>query len=75
MALHGQGKATGTVAVTAVDPNSTGIQSGVPTVAGIVATVRVNGRSYSITTTDAEGPLSIRDRLVEVINAGEGDPM
>ncbi len=69
VALHGQGKATGTIAVTANEPDSNQ-----PVPEGVTATISVNGRPYTITTTQAESPTSIRDRLVEAINAGEGDP-
>ena len=69
VALHGQGKATGTIAITANEPDSNQ-----PVPEGITATISVNGRPYTITTTQAESPLSIRDRLVSTINAGEGDP-
>ena len=69
MALHGQARATGTIAITANEPDSNQ-----PVPEGITATISVNGRPYAITTTQAESPVSIRDRLVEAINAGEGDP-
>ena len=69
VALHGQGKATGTIAITANEPDSNQ-----PVPEGVTATIRVNGRPYTITTTQAESPAGIRDRLVEAINAGEGDP-
>ena len=69
VALHGQGKATGTIAITANEPDSNQ-----PVPEGIIATISVNGRPYTITTTQAESSAGIRDRLVEAINAGEGDP-
>ncbi|MBH00208.1 MAG: hypothetical protein CMN58_07710 [Solibacterales bacterium] len=75
VALHGQDKATGTVAIQAIVPVGPGeVQPGLPTPAGVIVTIFVNGRSYTIETTEAESPFSIRDRLVDLINAGEGDP-
>ena len=69
VALHGQGKATGTIAITANEPDSNQ-----PVPEGINLTINVNGRPYTITTTQAESSAGIRDRLVAAINAGEGDP-
>ena len=69
VALHGQGKATGTIAVTANEPDSNQ-----PVPEGITATISVNGRPYTITTTQAESPVSIRDRLVSTINAAKAIP-
>jgi uncharacterized protein (TIGR03437 family) len=69
VALHGQGKATGTIAVTA---NAS--DSNQPVSAGVELTIIVNGREYRTTTTASEGPESIRDRLVEAVNSGDGDP-
>ncbi len=69
VALHGQGKATGTIAITANEPDSNQ-----PVSEGINLTISVGGRPYTITTTQAESAVGIRDRLVQAINAGEGDP-
>ena len=69
VALHGQGTATGTVAITANEPSSNQ-----PVPAGVELTISVNGRDYQITTTASESAASMRDRLVEAINSGDGDP-
>ncbi len=69
VALHGQGKATGTVAVTANEPSATQ-----PVPEGVELTISINGRDYQITTTASEDAVSIRDRLVNAINGGDGDP-
>ena len=69
VALHGQGKATGTVAITANDATSNQ-----PVPVGVEVTISINGRDYQITTTESEESVSIRDRLVDAINGGDGDP-
>ena len=69
VALHGQGKATGTVAITANEPTSNQ-----PVPEGIELTISIDGRDYQITTTASESAESMRDRLVAAINEGEGDP-
>ena len=69
VALHGQGKATGTVAITANEPSSNQ-----PVPEGVVLTISINSRDYQITSTASEGAVSMRDRLLEAINSGDGDP-
>lgn len=69
---HAAGPATGTVAIT-VTTTSTGTTE--PTVAaGVTATVIINGREYSYTTVEGDTATSVRDRLIERVNEGDGDP-
>ena len=68
VAVHAGGAAQGTVAIAAVDENEETVD------AGVVATVRVMQRDYLYTTQEGDTPESVRDRLVEIINAGDGDP-
>ena len=69
VALHGQGKATGTVAIGASEPSSNQ-----PVPEGVVLTISINSRDYQITSTASEEAVSMRDRLVDAINSGDGDP-
>lgn len=72
--VHGAGPATGTIAISAVS-TSTGTGNTEPTIrAGVTATVIISGREYSYTTVEGDTATSVRDRLIEVINGGEGDP-
>ena len=69
VALHGQGKATGTVAISAKEASSSQ-----PVPEGVELTISIDGRDYKITTTASEEAASMRDRLVDLINGGDGDP-
>ncbi|MDX2267250.1 MAG: hypothetical protein NW208_04035 [Bryobacter sp.] len=42
--------------------------------AGEVATVNINGREYKYTVVEGDDNFKIRDTLIELINAGSGDP-
>ncbi len=70
VAVHATGLAQGAVAVSTVQTGSQGSTID----AGILVTISVNGREYAYTTVDTDTAITVRDRLVEIINAGEGDP-
>jgi hypothetical protein len=70
--VHGAGPATGTVAISVIS-TSTGTTEPV-VAAGVTATVIINGREYSYTTVEGDTATSVRDRLIERINDGDGDP-
>ena len=72
IAVHGGALAQGTVAVNVTARGGTADASGV--VAGTQVTITVNGRNYTYTTEAGDLATEIRDRLVDLINAGEGDP-
>ena len=67
--VHGTEFATGGVAL-----SQTGRGDETPVDAGIEVTITVQGREYTHVTVDGDTQSSVRDRLVELINAGDGDP-
>ena len=67
VALHGQGVATGTIGISAAREDDE-IQ------AGTTLTITINGRPYAYVTTDEDSPASVRDSLINLINANGGDP-
>jgi uncharacterized protein (TIGR03437 family) len=71
--VHGSAFATGSVAI---NYSSTGTTSSTPQTvpAGIVVQIHVNGRTYQYTTVDGDTADSVRDTMVNLINAGNGDP-
>ncbi|MBI1354299.1 MAG: hypothetical protein GC160_08130 [Acidobacteria bacterium] len=75
VALHGQGTAEGSVALslgTGVTSGST--QEQTETVdAGATVTITINGRTYAYTTQTDDTLEAVRDRLIELINNGN-DP-
>ena len=70
IAVHGAGPAQGRVAIS----TTTTVGTGSGAVAGTEVTVTINGRAYVYVTGDGDTPDAIRDGLVAVINAGDGDP-
>ena len=72
IAVHGGAQAQGTVAVSITARGGTADASGV--VAGVQVTITINGRNYTYTTEAGDLATEVRDRLVDLINAGEGDP-
>ena len=72
IAVHGGALAQGTVAVSVTALGGTEGASGV--VAGTQVTITVSGRDYTYTTEAGDLATEIRDRLVDLINAGDGDP-
>jgi hypothetical protein len=69
MAVHGQDFARGTIAIdsTATDPNAA-----VP--AGTPVEISINDRKYHYDSVDGDTTDAIRDKLVGLVNAGDGDP-
>ena len=67
--VHGTEFATGTVAL-----SQTGRSGENPVNAGIAVAIAVQGREYEYVTVEGDTQSSVRDRLVELINAGDGDP-
>jgi uncharacterized protein (TIGR03437 family) len=72
VALHGQAQAQGTIGI-AAGTSSTSENSETVN-AGATVTITVNGRNYTYTTQSGDTLESVRDRLIEAINAGNGDP-
>ena len=71
IAVHGAGPAQGRVAIsTTAAAGGTGSAA----VAGTEVTVTINGRAYVYVTADGDTADTVRDGLVAVINAGDGDP-
>ncbi|MBI3664962.1 MAG: hypothetical protein HY236_01855 [Acidobacteria bacterium] len=68
--VHGMARARGTVAIEATTTGSTPN----PAPAGLKVQIIINGRNYTYTTVGGETTDQIRDRLVTLINAGNGDP-
>ena len=67
--VHGTEFATGSVALS---QGGTGAETPVDT--GVTVTITVQDRDYNYVTTGGDTQSSVRDRLVELINAGDGDP-
>lgn len=80
MAVHATGIAEGTVAVTLPDrprdddPNNDATENRQLTREGAEGRIVVNGREYYYRSPGDESPEQIRDRFIELINAGDGDP-
>ena len=72
VALHGQGLAQGRVAISQGSSSTSEISEAVG--AGATVTITVNGRNYPYTTVSGDTLTSVRDRLIERINADGGDP-
>ena len=73
VALHGQAQAQGTVGFS-VGSTSSRDNDDETVNAGGTVTITVNGRPYSYTTVASDTLESVRDRLIETINSGDGDP-
>jgi len=69
--VHGQQYATGTVTISLADTSTTASTT-LP--GGIVVQININGRIYQYTTVDGDTTDTVRDQLVNLINAGPGDP-
>ena len=67
--VHGTEFATGSVALS---QGGTGAEA--PVDAGVTVSIRVQDREYTYVTVGGDTQSSVRDRLVELINAGDGDP-
>jgi uncharacterized protein (TIGR03437 family) len=67
--LHGMEFSRGTVAI---DNSSGTTDQSVP--AGILVEITVNDRKYEYTTVEGDTTDSVRDKMVGLINAGDGDP-
>ena len=67
--VHGTEFATGSVAL-----SQSGQGAENPVDAGIEVAITVQGREYEYVTVEGDTQSSVRDRLVELINAGDGDP-
>ncbi len=80
MAVHATGVAEGTVAVTLPDrprdddPNNDDTENRQLTQEGADGRIVINGREYYYRSPGDESPEQIRDRFIELINAGDGDP-
>ena len=67
--VHGTEFATGSVALS---QGGTGAEA--PVDAGVTVTITVQDRDYTYVTVGGDTQSSVRDRLVELINVGDGDP-
>ncbi len=80
IAVHADGVAEGSVAVTLPDrprdddPNNDATENRQLSQEGADGRIVINGRTYAYTSPGDESPDQIRDRFIELINAGEGDP-
>ncbi len=80
LAVHATGVAEGTVAVTVPDrprdndPNNDDTENRQLTQEGAEGRIVVSGREYAYTSPGDESPEQIRDKFIELINAGAGDP-
>lgn len=80
LAVHATGVAEGTVAVTVPDrprdndPNNDDTENRQLTQEGAEGRIVVSGREYAYTSPGDESPEQIRDKFIEFINAGDGDP-
>lgn len=80
LAVHATGFAEGTVAVTVPDrprdsdPNNDETENRQLTQEGAEGRIVVRGREYAYTSPGDESPEQIRDKFIELINAGDGDP-
>ena len=80
LAVHATGIAEGTVAVTVPDrprdddPNNDDTENRQLTREGAEGRIVVNGREYRYTSPGDESPEQLRDKFIELINAGDGDP-
>jgi uncharacterized protein (TIGR03437 family) len=71
VALHGQSQAQGRIGIS--QGSSSTAEDGSVNAGGTV-TITVNGRAYAYTTVSGDSLTSVRDRLIEAINANGGDP-
>lgn len=80
MAIHATGIAEGTIAVTLPDrprdddPSNDDTENRQLTQEGADGRIVVSGREYYYRSPGDESPEQIRDRFIELINAGDGDP-
>ncbi len=80
MAVHATGVAEGTVAVGVPDrprdddPNNDDTENRQLTQEGADGRIVINGREYYYRSPGDESPEQIRDRFIDLINAGDGDP-
>ena len=80
LAVHASGFAQGTVAVTVPDrprdddPNNNDTENRQLTQEGAEGRIVISGREYSYTSPGDESPDQVRDKFIELINAGDGDP-
>jgi len=68
--VHGTAFARGTVAIDS-SGGGTGDQA---VAAGVLVKITVNGRDYEYTSVEADTTDTVRNKLVERINSGDGDP-
>jgi len=72
VALHGQGQADAQIGISG-STDGTADEAGDVT-SGATVTITVNGRAYTYFTVEGDTASNVRDRLVERINEGDGDP-
>lgn len=74
IAVHAAGPAEGSVAVSIPDSTPTNNDDEPLTQAGTLGRIIVSGREYRYTSPGGENAEQVRDKFIETINAGDGDP-
>ncbi len=74
VAVHAAGPAEGSVAVSIPDSTPTNNDDEPLTQEGTFGRIIVNGREYLYTSPGGENAEQVRDKFIETINAGDGDP-
>lgn len=80
IAVHATGIAEGSIAVTVPDrprdddPNNDDTENRQLTQEGAEGRIVINGREYYYRSPGDESPETVRDKFIELINAGDGDP-
>ena len=74
VAVHGTSQATGTVAISRPAPLQVGADLTEVLDGAATATITVNNRTYTYNAQGGETVTQVRDQLINLINAGDGDP-
>lgn len=74
VAVHAAGPAEGSVAVSIPDSTPANSDDEPLTQEGTFGRIVINGREYRYTSPGGENAEQVRDKLIETINAGDGDP-
>ncbi len=74
VAVHGAAQATGTVAISRPAPLQVGADETEVLAGSATATITINNRNYTYDAVAGQTVTEVRDRLIDLINAGDGDP-
>jgi uncharacterized protein (TIGR03437 family) len=72
VAVHSTAIATGEIQLSSPSADTTDDDESVP--GGVAVTITAEDNSYSYTSVDSDTLESVRDQLISLINAGDGDP-